>query len=140
MPHLGGASLRRLLTAKGYRSMSATAGAPVSDCFAWQASRTPPIAAGPLDSDQLLRFETSDAITLAEDVLDKTRALQAWMLSLPDRVAAADLPGAPIDDEVRAVAGADLSTGAVEWLLLALDELAGRLEGGPPMLAGERRS
>ncbi|MFC5382161.1 hypothetical protein [Aquipuribacter nitratireducens] len=118
-----------------------TAGAPPSECSAWQATRTPPIAAGALDSVELLRFETSDAITLAEDVLDKTRALQTWLRSLPERHASADLPGPPIDDEVRAVAGADLSTDAVEWLLLALDELAGRLEAeSQPLTNKGRRS
>ncbi|WP_336922869.1 hypothetical protein [Aquipuribacter sp. SD81] len=104
------------------------ADAALGDCSAWRAPRTPPIAAGELDSVELLRFETSDAITLAEDVLDKARALQTWLRSLAERHASADLPGPPIDDEVRAVAGADLSTDAVEGLLLALDELAGRLE------------
>ena len=47
--------------------------------LAWSGRRVPPIGTGELDSLALFRFETLDAIALAESVLAETRALKDWV-------------------------------------------------------------
>lgn len=104
-------------------------GTPASvGALPWPDRRVPPISTGDLDSLALLRFETMDALTLAEAVLAGTRALEDWVRALPRRYAAAPFAAPVLEAQVGAVGETGLSTEAVELLLLALDELHGYLE------------
>lgn len=98
-----------------------------ADGFRWPDRRVPPIGTGELDSLALLRFETLDAIVLAESVLAETRALRDWMQELQGRLPARLSPAPALAERVAAVAAAGLSSETVERLLSTMDELLGQL-------------
>lgn len=96
----------------------------------WTPRRVPPIGTGELDSLAVLRFETLDAIALAEAALAEIRALRDWARELQDRSSGGSFAAPALLDRVAAVAGVDLSDEVVDRLLSTLDDLLGHLDGG----------